>query len=218
NNAVITADLVAFDEQFNALGSLSVHSGDLANLASKVPANMLKISSSNNTRTMYAPIPVLRVTADDGVDKVTAYCSILPLSHVSEPDGAVVSQSASDVTHVLAAIPLVDPAHLTLVVDGADILAALGISNPLLCTVASPCGGTFNVGASPVTVSNLVVDTAPINVQSSNTVSFDISGLGCGGHLFAGNRPPLPGARPQVPAVPRHTEPIPHQRGSPCLG
>jgi len=197
NNSTITAELVAFDSLGNLLGSIPVHSGDLARLTSNTTDGTLAMSSKKNLHTMVAPVPMLRVTADDGVDKVTAYCSPVPQSRVFEPDGAVVSASESGVTHVLAAIPLVDPANLLLTVDGVDILAGLGIGNAASCTPASPCGGNFPVGSNVVTVSNLVVDVGPINTLHRNTVSFDIAGLGCGGHLFAVNGQPLPGARPK---------------------
>jgi len=208
NNATITAELVGFDTHGTPLGSIPVHSGDLAVLTSRVSTSDFKISSRRNVYTVTAPIPVLRVTADDGVDKVIAYCSLVPFAHVFEPDGTVVSQSEGDVTHVLAAIPQVDPAHLTLKVDGVDILAALGIAHPKDCTVASPCGGSFAVGPNTVTVSNLVVDAAAINALSSNTVAFDISGLGCGGHLFAVNGLALPGAVPRFLSAQCHKDPI----------
>lgn len=206
NNSTITAELVAFDEQGNVLGSLPVHSGDLATLTSKVALDQLKLETKKNRHTMVAPIPILRVTADDGVDKVTAYCSNIPLARVFEPDGTVVAESEGDVTHVLAAIPQMDPAHLEVVVDGVDVFAGLGIGNPASCTAASPCGGNFNVGASVVTVSNLIVDVGPINVLARNTVSFDIAGLGCGGHLFSINGTPFPGARPKFLAASCHKD------------
>src|SRR5262245_44652819 len=170
-NSTITAELVAFDEQGTIVGSIPVHSGDFAKLTSNVDPAKFVMTSVNNLHTVVAAVPVLRVTADDGVDKVTALCSALPFARVLEPDGAVVSASEGDVTHVVIAVALVDPSHLHLLVDGVDILAALGIGNPTTCTAASPCGGNFPVGPNVVTVSNLIVDIGPIGGLARNTVT-----------------------------------------------
>jgi hypothetical protein len=95
-----------------------------------------------------------------------------------------------------------------LTVDGVDVLAQLGIGHPTSCTAGSPCGGNFLVGGNTVTVSDLIVDVGAINQLAANTVSFDVSGLGCGGHLFTVNGVPLPGSRPKLLSAQCRKDPI----------
>src|SRR5262245_52144306 len=69
NNATIKAELLAVDLQGNILQAIPVNSGDLAMLASRTDPKDLKVTSVNNKHTVNAPIPLLRVTAEDGTDK-----------------------------------------------------------------------------------------------------------------------------------------------------
>src|SRR5262249_9567105 len=156
-----------------------VNSGDQVRMHSDVQPNAFKVTQNQNFLTVVAPIALLRVTADDGVTRSEAYCASIPFLQMVQPTNDVVSVSnaADDVVHVVAAIPLVDPAKLVIVADGVDLLALLGIGNPSSCSRISPCGGSTTVNGHPVTIANLVVDTAPVNLYASNTVSFDIQGL-----------------------------------------
>jgi hypothetical protein len=208
NLATIRSELLAMDEQGNVLSSIPVHAGDFAKLTSNTNPKALKVTQLNNLFTVVAPIPVLHVTADDGVTKSEAFCSNIPFIQTLEPNDAVVSvsNSADDVTHVLAAIPLTDPSHLVIKVDGVDLFAQLGIANAAACTRASPCSGDLvnkiknacGGGTLPdVKISSLVVDSGPINGYAANTVSFDVAGLGAGGHQFIVKGLARPGTRPK---------------------
>ncbi len=194
NVDTIKSELLAMDEQGNVLKSIPVHAGDYVRMTSNTNSSALKVSQLNNVFTVVAPIPVLHVIADDGVTKSEAFCSNVPFLQVTQPNNAVVSLSQGDVTHVEAAMPLVAPSKLVIDVDGADVFALLGIGNPGACTAASPCGGSTTINGNPVTVSDLVVDSGRIDVYAANTVSFDITGLGCGGHLFSLKGAPRVGA------------------------
>lgn len=208
NNATIKAELLAIDETGNILGAIPVNSGDLARLTSG-PAADFKLTSSGNQHVAVAPVPLLRVTAEDGVDRATAYCSSVPYARVFEPDGAVASESEGDVTRVLAAIPLNEGSSVTVHVDGVDVFAQLGIGNPESCRPASPCGGIIQVNGNPVTIADLVVESAPdIGTLSANMVRFTAQGLGCGGHLISVNGEPLPGAQKRFVSRRCHKDPL----------
>ncbi len=77
----------------------------------------------------FAPLPLVKVTANTGQKVVEAYCAPIPWLHVVKPAGKdqVVSASEGDLVDVLVPIPRVNPKTIAIVVDGVDLLAALGI-------------------------------------------------------------------------------------------
>ena len=131
---------------------------------------------------MFAPIPLFRVQVHDGMNEAVAYCSHMPYLDVTRPTGQVIS-GTQGTTPVVAAIPRVDPSSLSLGVDGVDIISGLGV-DPLTCTRATPCSGTLAIGSSNVGITDLIIDSAPLSELSSNTVTMNVTGLGCGDHVF----------------------------------
>ncbi len=202
-NALVTAELLALDVDGNILEDmipLPVENGDEAHLASRLDPDDWKCRSwtyTGGTRTrheVFAPVPMLRVTVQDGLNKSQAYCSNIPYVQVVEPSGTVVSASEGDVTNVLAAIPLTDPSSLSVMVDCVDILAEMGISDPADCTLGAPCSGTVTINSQSVEVSELVVQGSPIDVLGINTLRMKLSNLGCGGHAIVVEGQQLPGS------------------------
>jgi hypothetical protein len=189
-DAKVTAELLALDADGNVLQAIPVHKGDEAHLASRIGPRDFKVSSSTNKKgtrhTVFAPIPLLRVTVDDGLRRARAYCSNIPFLKVVEPSGGVVSQSAGDVTDVAVAIPLVDPASLSVKVDGVQILESISpsISDLGACTPPSPCSGTVDVHGNAVQVTELAVQSSlSPDVASANVLRMKLTHLGCGGHV-----------------------------------
>ncbi len=190
--AVVTAELLALDASGQILGALPVQNGDLAHLASRLDPDDFKMFSKHNRRggrhDVFAPLPVLRVTAVAGGNRAQAFCSIVPSLKVWEPSGNVVvaTEAQTDLTTVVAAIPLVDPATLSLKVDGVDLFSNLvPATDPTSCTGAAPCAGTLNVDGATVAVSELVVASAPnVEVASSNSLTMKLQNLGGGCHIF----------------------------------
>ncbi|HEU4401344.1 MAG TPA: putative metal-binding motif-containing protein, partial [Candidatus Polarisedimenticolia bacterium] len=203
-DAVVTAELLALDINGNILSVLPVRNGDLAQLASRLsPADFKAVSRTTKritTHQVFAPIPMLRVTVKDGLNQAQAFCSNIPYLQVLEPSGTVVSESQGDVTHVLAAIPLVNPASLIVKVDGVNILPALSI-NPATKFPGGPYGGSVVIHGQTVTVSDLVVGSAAVGTPSSNSLTMNLSGLGCGGHIVVVDADKRPGSFPDFPAA-----------------
>jgi hypothetical protein len=190
----VTAELIALDLEGNVITTLPVSPGDQAHLASRIsPADFKAQSKSarNEWRhEMFAPVPLLKVTAFDPVtqERAEAYCSNIPYLDVLQPNGAVVSAMESDAIRVHAAIPRVDAGQVQIYVDGADVFPLIDKS-PAECTAASPCcttasgGCTVDLHGDLVTIRDVVVDSAPeLHIGSSNTASLTVSGLQCGGH------------------------------------
>jgi hypothetical protein len=50
------------------------------------------------THTVTAPVPLLRVTVQDGGRQAQAFCSIIPYMQVFQPDGTVASRKATSRT------------------------------------------------------------------------------------------------------------------------
>jgi hypothetical protein len=132
---------------------------------------------------MFAPVPLMRVKVSDGQNDSVAYCSHIPYLDVIKPGGSV-STTSGDVTELLAAIPRVDPATLFIGVDGVDIFTELGVDPAVDCTRDDPCSGSIPLGSSTLDVSDLIIDSMPLRQHSSNTVSMNVEGLGCGAHAF----------------------------------
>jgi len=141
------------------------------------------------------------VTVNDGVRQVRAYCSNLPFLDIVEPSGGlgtVVTQG--EATSVTVALPLVDPASLTVTLDGVDVLAALGI-NPATDLPGGPFSGAVLIGGDPVSVDELIVESGPLTVASSNTLRMQIGDLGGGGHIVQVSGDARAGALPQHGSV-----------------
>jgi hypothetical protein len=197
-DAVVKAELLAIGLDGMVIESREVSAGDQAHLASKIgPANY-KFTTTTNARgtkhQLFAPVPMLRVTAADGPNTAVAYCSNVPYLDVIRPTGDVVSASESTVTPVFVAIPRVDPASLTVKVDGVDIVAGLGL-DPASDFPGGKFSGNVLIGGVSVAVVDLAVDSAPIGSLGSNTVSFSLDGLGCGSHIVTVSGAPQAGAR-----------------------
>jgi hypothetical protein len=177
----VSAELLALDDMGNILGSIPVQNGDQAHLITGIQKFQLR--SQHGRHEVKAPIPMLRVTAQDGVRQVRAYCSNLPFLDIVEPVGGlgtVVAQGKA--ASVTVALPLVDPASLAVTLDGVDVLSALGV-DPHTELPGGPFSGAVLIGGKSVNVSELVVESAPLAVPSSNTLRMLIADLGGGGHI-----------------------------------
>jgi len=212
----IKADLLALDAAGNLVGIIeNVSNGEVAQLASR---NNLQVDTLRNRYKIHAPIPLLRVVGKKGNVEDVAYCGILPYLEVTKPAGETISLSEGKDLEVGAFLPLVNVDTLTIRLDGLDVLAALGIDpatsfptagGPLCATpgscvfqVAAGCGdgSLVNVEISNLRVDGLDTSLAPDAREGveapdqSNVVSFTVSGLPAGGHMFyiTGNPMPLP--------------------------
>lgn len=204
-NAVVTAELLGLDAEGNIIQALPVRDGDQALLASRIDPADFKMESKRNKHDVFAPVPMLRVTVEDQGTTAQAFCTNIPYLQVLEPaPDAVVSQSEGDATRILASVPLVQPSSLFVKVDGVDILDALGIDPAT--DFPNPPGvvysGTVTIAGQPAKVDELIVRMAPIESQSSNSLSMVLSGLGCGEHVVAVDGERLPGTFPDVPGTP----------------
>ena len=196
---VVTSELLAIDLAGNIVSALPVKNGDLAHLLSRTKGPILATKTGNSLH-VSAPVPMLRVTAVDGLGKAEAYCSPIPYLDVVEPAGKVVSESVGDTTHVVAAIPLVDPASIFVKVDGADLLAEMGL-NPATAFPGGPYSGDVTINGRTVHVADLVVRTAAVATASSNTLVMNLTGLGCGGHVVVVDGEQRPGSFPKPNAA-----------------
>jgi hypothetical protein len=193
----VSAQIMGLDFDGNVMASFDVVEGDQLHLTSRIQPKDYKFNQSGRFVDIFAPNALLRVTADDGQKKVTAYCSPFPYVDVFKPANTVVPASGDNVTPVEVAIPLVLPKSIHILVDGVDILAQLGV-NPNSAfpnTLASAINGTVNIGGQAVQIIDLVVQAAgDTKTFSSNSVTFSMSGLGCGGHkvVISGTRVNLP--------------------------
>ncbi len=181
--AVVTAELLAIDLEGNVVARLPVERGDTANLgALSYPNDCIVAKTIGNRHQVFAPVPMLRVTVENGAGKAQAYCTNTPYLEVIEPSGQVISESEGDVTPILAAIPLVNPKSLTVKVDGVQLFPAMGI-NPATAFPGGPYDGVANINGRQVQVNDLLVRSAPLGVLTGNTISMTLSNLGCGGHI-----------------------------------
>ena len=203
-DAVVTAELLALDVDGSVLRILPVENGDAAHLASRSGVSDFKAVSRRNakgtTHQVFAPIPLLRITVQDGKNKAQAFCSNIPYLDVLEPAGTVVTEGAGDTTRVLAALPLTDPDSLLVKVDGVNILTALGL-DPATAFPGGPYSGDIVVQGETVHVSELIVRSAAVGDPSSNTLTLDLKGLPCGGHVIVVDGDKRPGSYPDFPAT-----------------
>lgn len=220
----VQADLLALAADGSLLGIIEdVQAGDAAHLKSRLKPSDYVLSSKTNSQgtrhTVSAPMPILRVTGKgaNGVEDV-AYCSIMPYLAVTEPKGETISLSQGDKLSVGAYLPLVDIDTLGILFNGFDLIDELGIDpttdfptgGTALCAMPGDCvfqimAGCGSAAMVDVEISNLRVegintDDAPtardgVEVpEQVNTLSFDVSGLPAGGHIFyiTGDPMPLP--------------------------
>ncbi|UCC29472.1 MAG: putative metal-binding motif-containing protein [Phycisphaerales bacterium] len=192
-NAQVTAELLGLDPDGNPIQSLAVENDHQAHLASRILEDDFKmVSRSNRKRTwhqVFAPIPILRLTVQDEFSTVHAFCSNIPFLQVIEPSGGSSSGSGGGIP-VLVAIPLVDVATLSVMVDGVDIVAGLGL-DPRAAFPGGPYGGTVEINGTMIEVADLIVDGGSIDEEHSNTLSMTLSDLGCGGHVVLVEAQPL---------------------------
>jgi hypothetical protein len=188
---MVTAEMLALDTNGNLLGSLPVQNGDLVHLASRMDA--YKLDMNGKYIDVFAPVPLLRVTANTGQRVGYAYCSPIPYLDVIKPSGDVVSSTEGSVVEVVVAIPRVDPKTLSVKVDCVDILAPLGI-DPANDFPGGPFGGIVDIHGYPVTVDELFVQTSPFNILGSNTLTMQLKNLRAGGHIVVVDGEPLSSA------------------------
>jgi len=190
DDAVVSAELVALRPDGTQIDAIPVVAGDLTHMASRLDPSDFELSTGTVKKDqvlhkLFAPVPLLKVTAKDGYKTAHAYCSIIPYLDVVRPNGTVVSASAGDVTHVEVALPQVDPATLEVKVDGVEILAALGI-DPGSDLPGGPFAGVVMIGGEAVQIDDLMVETPTFfdfAEPSSHTLTMAMTGLGCGGHV-----------------------------------
>src|SRR5207245_9772146 len=93
-------------------------------------------------------------------------------------------------------LPEVSPASRAIKVDGFDLLPALGKTGAQ-CGPSTPCSGDVTIGGATVHVSDLVVDVADdVGDPASNTLTMNLGGLGCGGHVVSVSGKKVPGSIP----------------------
>jgi len=188
DSAVVTTELLGLDPQGTVLATLPAAAGDEVHMLSRQTLHARTMTNSQGVRhQLFAPVPMLRVTVDDGGVIAQAYCTNIPYLDVVAPSGEVVSADEGDVTLVRTAIPFVAPSTLDLRVDGVDILDALGI-DPATAFAGpgefGPFGGTVDIGGKMVEVEDLFVRTAlSFDEPSANSLTMTLRNLGGGGHI-----------------------------------
>jgi hypothetical protein len=222
----VKADLLALDSAGNQIGIIeNVQNGDWAHLLSRKSPDDFRVDSKvpgqpkNGSRhSVFAPIPLLRVTGTKGSVEDVAYCGILPYLEVTNPNGMTISLSEGNEVSVQAFLPLVDVDTLAIRLDGQELLSALGINaatqfptgGGALCTTPGSCviqvpAGCGDGSLVDVQISNLRVEGLDTTMTPDarngveepdqvNTISFTVKGLPAGGHMFhvAGHPLPLP--------------------------
>jgi hypothetical protein len=126
--AKVAAEILALDADGSLLSSLPTKDGDAVQMASR--QNDKTVRWIGNHIEAFAPIPLLHVTVEDQGQKAEAFCSNIPWVDVLKPNGGVVTSASGDGTHVLAAVPLTNPAALHLYVDGNHQRPARGVFEP----------------------------------------------------------------------------------------
>jgi hypothetical protein len=186
---VFRVELLGLSPSGELLGILptSIDQGEQVHMSSRLsPSDFKMASKKGETRhEVFAPVPMLRVTARQGETEVQAVCSNIPYLDVTRPNGALVSVSGGDTTKVVVALPRVRPETLLVKVDGVDILAQMGITPADLADGQhGPVSDTVNINGQLVDVVDLVVDAGlSIDQDSSNTLTMTLKNLGGGGHI-----------------------------------
>lgn len=201
----------------------NVQNGQSAHLASRVEDFDYRVTSQvrpGSTRhTVFAPMPLLRVTGTKGGIEDVAYCGILPYLEVTAPDNVTLSLSESSMLAVGGHLPLVDVNTLAVLLNGVDLLSEAGIdpatafptASPL-CTAPGDCVFQIEAGCGDGTMVDVEIRNLQVLAQDGdggmtariavatplqiNTFSFEVVGLPPGGHIFhvAGSPLPLPDA------------------------
>ncbi|MGB2985064.1 MAG: MopE-related protein [Phycisphaerae bacterium] len=131
-----------------------------------------------------APRPLLRVVANDGWGKATAYASPVPQVRVWSPEETVVSVSDGNRLRVEVALPQVDLATLEVFIDGVPLFPALGLV-PGIAFPGGPYDGTVTLSNDCVAeVCGLAVDAADLDTPAANALTMYVEGMCCGGHRF----------------------------------
>lgn len=193
-SATVTAELIALDTAGRVMNSVGVRNGEQVHMASRLSAADWRFGRGNREYTVFAPLPLLKVTVEDGDQRVEAYCTNVPWVDVIQPAGGVVTQEDSgSETNVYAAVPLTNPSSLQLLVDGDDLLA--DVPSFIGCTPSSPCDGTANINGANVPYTGLEIDIASnIAALASNTIKVTLHDLSCGGHNVQVVTSKLPGS------------------------
>jgi hypothetical protein len=201
-NTIVTAEILAIDTMGQILASIPVKLDDRAHLASRLPSSAWKWSYNTvalvgNRAEVFAPVPLLRVTAKDGLNKATAYCSIIPYMQVFEPAGQVITNGSGDTMHVETAITLVNPTTLLLKVDGVLLFPNMVPPiNPMTAFPGGPYNGTVMINGASVEVMNLKVSSKAVDLSAGNVLTMDLKGMGCGGHIVVVDGDKRPGSFP----------------------
>jgi Putative metal-binding motif len=217
DGVTLKADLLALATDGSIAGIIeNVKFNDQAHLASRLDPSAFRVATllnpKGNKHTVYAPMPILRVTGTKGSNTDVAYCGILPYLDVTQPNNVSISLSETSKLTVSGFLPLVDVHTLSIQLDGVDILAKAGI-NPatafptgaLLCAAPGSCkfqvdagcgdSGKVDVEIQSLKVEGLATGTAREDVglpNQVNTFSFTVSGIPPGGHIFYVTGSPLP--------------------------
>jgi hypothetical protein len=216
----LKADLLAIDVDGTLIDFIeNVGNGEEAHLASRIDPDDWRVDSKTNKKgtrhTVFAPMPILRVTGTSGDVEDVAYCSIMPWLEVTAPDNQTISLNESSTLDVAGFLPLVDIDTLGIMLNGIDILDAISIDpsddfptdGSVLCPTPGDCVFQIEAGCGDgsmvdVEITNLVVeglDSDIVNDAKSgtekpeqvNTFAFTISGLPAGGHIFYVDGEPL---------------------------
>jgi hypothetical protein len=194
----VTAELLALDTSGNLLHSFIVKQGENVHMTSRLDPSDWKFKQGKGTYDIFAPVGMLKVTAESNGEKAEAFCSAIPYVDVMQPSSGVVSESNGEsAIEFKAAVPRTNPSLLQLGLDGVNVLPLIAAQQPLglaSCQYDSPCEGVL---ASPaVTYKNLVIDVATnIGLPASNTISGVFEGVGCGSHFIRVSSGPDPGFR-----------------------
>jgi hypothetical protein len=198
----VSVELMALDADGGLIEITNAQAGDVVHMGSRIDPldyRFTTLAGKKLTRhDVFAPVPLLRVTAQNATDKVQAYCSNIPFLQVVQPNGNVVTTSSGDVVKVMVAIPGADVSTLQILVDGVDILAALGI-DPATELPGGPFNGAVNIAGQMVDVEDLVIDSGNIETPSANAVSMKLRNLGGGGHIVYVDSDAQAGAPAEVP-------------------
>ena len=200
-DASLTAELLALDKDGSILDSIPINNWDIAMLASRKDREdwVVDTDGPGTNHKVYSPVPMLRVTLDDGKNKKQAFCSNIPFLQILEPQGKVITASDGDETRLFAITTLIDPSSVEALIDGVDVFSALGISDPETCTPQLPCSGSFVLDDQTINISNIVVQVSSVWKFGQNSVEMFVSNLGCGGHIFQLRGIRLPWSFPNNP-------------------
>ncbi|MEO7792905.1 MAG: hypothetical protein ABIX28_25435 [Vicinamibacterales bacterium] len=181
----VTAELIGLDANGQFISGFPVKLGENVQMNSRISPTDWKFAKGKGTYDIFAPVPLLKVTAVSNGETAEAYCTNIPWVDMIKPDGGVVSATSDGaVVDFKAAIPRTDPFKLELQLDGVNLLPLIaaqegGLQN---CRFDSPCEG--NLAVPQVKYSNVIIDlAADIGQLASNTISGSLEGLECGGHL-----------------------------------